>query len=169
MNFQDIYNKIKALDETQDLPSSSVATDQELYDTDVEECGMPGMTNMPSGMMGSPKQQDNVTMNVSMNGSGAGGIRDLMSILKDLEGGQSRGDKDMIIGVGETGSDGGFGDATTSPNQRTAPISAVVPTGNDIHSKGAEAEKVNGGGNPFNVDESLVARLSTLYTEVKSR
>lgn len=169
MNFQDIYKKIKALDENQDHPSSSVETDQELYDTDVEECGMPGMANMPSGMMGSPKQQDNVTMNVSMNGSGAGGIRDLMSILKDLEGGQSRGDKDMIIGVGETGMGGGFGDATTSPTQRTAPISAVVPTGNDIHSKGTEAEKVNGGGNPFNVDESLVARLSTLYTEVKSR
>jgi hypothetical protein len=42
---------------------------------------MPGMMSMNAA----PKQQDNVTMNVSMNGSGAGGISDLMKILRNIE------------------------------------------------------------------------------------
>jgi hypothetical protein len=42
---------------------------------------MPGM--MPHAEQ--PKQQDNVTMSVSMNGSGPGGISDLMKILRNIE------------------------------------------------------------------------------------
>jgi hypothetical protein len=66
MNFEDLMRKMKAIDEGQLA----------------EECG-----SMPIGISGPPEQQDNVTMNVSMNGSGAGGIRDLMSIIKNIENG----------------------------------------------------------------------------------
>ena len=65
MNFNELYRKIAEIDKqtTADI---------------IEECGMTPMSSpMP--------QQDNVSMNVSMNGSGAGGIRDLMSILKNIE------------------------------------------------------------------------------------
>lgn len=146
--------------------SAEKAFAEEYDNVDVEECGMPGMNNMPSGMMGTPKQQDNVTMNVSMNGSGAGGIRDLLNVLKDIQDGPEAephrdqdAEHDVLVGDSYD----------NAPNEVTLDMDAVIPTGNDIHSKGREAEKVNGGGNPFNVDESLVNHLSNLYNEVKSR
>lgn len=150
MNFLDLYKKIQAIDEG----------------TSVEECG--GM--MPP--MGAPKQSDSVTMNVSMNGSGAGGIKDLMNILKNIESDAGHhGDHDHSEPIfGDEGAyEEDFQNATTEPNEVTLDIDAVLPTGDDLHSKGDEAEKVNGGGNPFNVDESLVSQLTNLYNEVKSR
>jgi hypothetical protein len=58
--------------------------------TPVKECGdmspLPGMMNMPHAMPGmQPPQQDQVSMNVSMNAQGKGGIRDLMNVLKNIE------------------------------------------------------------------------------------
>jgi hypothetical protein len=127
---------------------------------DVEECGgMPSMGPMSSM---APKQQDNVTMNVSMNGSGAGGIRDLMSILKNIEQGGSDSEKDMVVGLEQM---------ANTPDEQTAGINAVTPTGDDLHSKGGEAPKVNGGGNPMQrgVSEGLLDQLNNLYQEVKLR
>jgi hypothetical protein len=41
---------------------------------------------------------------------------------------------------------------------------------NDIHSKGEERPKVNGGGNPYAVTaEGLQRQLQNLYHEIKSR
>jgi hypothetical protein len=79
MNFNDLYRKISAIDSAQVLKEDG--------HTKIEECGeMPGMMNMPHGMMGmSQPQQDSVSMNVSMNASGKGGIRDLMNVLRNLE------------------------------------------------------------------------------------
>lgn len=139
----------------------------------IEECG-----DMPMGMMGMSShqgQQDSVTMNISMNGSGAGGIRDLMSILRDIEGSDNAdvhshdvsklfGGDDVEVAFDEE-MDGGFGSATTQPDPATAGIDAVTATGNDLASKGIEAPKVNGGGNPM--QETLVSRLSALYNEIK--
>jgi len=65
MNFYDLSAKLRAIEE------SSVA-----------ECG--DMMPMPM-MPHAPGQQDSVTMNVSMNGNGAGGIKDLMDILRNIE------------------------------------------------------------------------------------
>jgi hypothetical protein len=202
MNFQDLLARIKQIDEANgdpDMPSQenpetnaepsmeecgdtpmgiSSPKDQVLVgEKGMEECGMPGMDNMPHGMMGmgSPKQPDNVTMNVSMNGSGAGGIRSLMDILRNLEdGGHSHevpGQADaVLVGVGEEQNDGDFQSATTSPDQEIQGVDTMTATGNDIHSQGGEARKVNGGGNPMvGVSESLVNRLSNLYQEVKER
>lgn len=174
MNFQDLYKKIAALDENLESSDSytkkdndsdmeetgmSSTVDEPLMDAGVEECG--GMMSPMAGMS-APRQQDSVTMNVSMNGSGAGGIRDLMAILKNIEQGGGDADKAMVIGMEEF---------SNKPSEEVAGLDAVTPTGDDLSSKGAEAEKVNGGGNPMQpgVSESLVAHLSNLYQEVKLR
>lgn len=130
----------------------------------MEECGLPGMDNMPHGMMGAPKQQDNVTMSVSMNGSGAGGISDLMKILRNIE--SAGGQDDVEIDVGET-QDGGFQTATTAPDTTVANPAMMLRTGRDLASKDGEAIKVNGGGNPMH--ETLVRKLSEQYAQLKAR
>ena len=72
--------------------------------------------------------------------------------------------------VEEEADGGGFDRASTTPDPQTAPLSASTPTGNDMHSKGSEAPKVNGGGNPYAVtSESLKSQLHNLYQEVRSR
>jgi hypothetical protein len=148
----------------------------------VDECGM----DMPAPM-GSSKQQDNVTMNISMNGSGTGGIRDLMDILRNIEAGDSDPESgelgdlvskmdgpddtlEPLLGMDEAEA-GGFDHASTTPDPQTAPLGASFPTGNDLLSHGGnERPKVNGGGNPYAIAaESLIPRLSSLYQEVKSR
>ena len=160
MNFTDLYKTITTLDSVK------------ITESDMEECG--GMMSIG----GAPKQPDNVSMNVSLNGSGAGGIRDLMNILRDLEGGEEGGE--IIVTTPNVGHDHGheepiMGDEgmeevySNDPNPTTAGIDAVTATGNDLASKGAEAYKVNGGGNPMPVSEELINRLSELYKEVKLR
>ena len=204
MNFNELFQKMRELDApvAEELKGGQKKLDQD-KDGDIEaddlkalrdkkvdeelvdECGM----DMPS--MNSTKQQDNVTMNISMNGSGAGGIRDLMNLLRDLEDGPEdggngmddemgviidkmagdEGDSEMpLIGMDET-EGGGFDQASTTPNTQTAPLGAAFPTGNDISSHGGnERPKVNGGGNPYAMAaEGLIPRLSSLYQEVKSR
>jgi hypothetical protein len=201
MNFNELFQKMRELDapvaeelkggqkkldadkdgdiEADDLKAlRDKKVDEEL----VDECGM----DMP---MSSPKQQDNVSMNISMNGAGPGGIRDLMDILRDIENGSGGGDMDDEMGViidkmaGDEGGDevpligmdeaeaGGFDQASTTPDPEIAPLGAAFPTGNDISSHGGnERPKVNGGGNPYAMTaESLIPRLSSLYQEVKSR
>lgn len=185
MNFADLLAKMKTLDEN--IHDTDKQTPMEL-DTEfesqgmaapapgevpVEECGLSGMSNMPSGMMGTPKQQDNVTMNISMNGSGAGGIRDLMNVLKDIQdGGQepvqhAHDDDEIVIGMEEEQVTGGFDSATTKPSPQTAGIDAVIATGDDLASKGREFPNVAGGGNPM--QETLMTQLASLYQEVKLR
>lgn len=172
MNFQDLFNKIKAIDEgTMSAPAPALAPapgDEVL----AGECGdMPGDIMRPP----TPKQSDSVTMNVSLNGSGAGGIRDLMDVLKNIQDGSehdhdSMGDIPGIsLAFGEEQTDGGFQDATTSPEQQMGGIDMVTPTGNDLASKGSEAPKVNGGGNPMGVSESLTSKLAQMYEEIKNR
>lgn len=67
MNFSELYKKIAELD---NRPMTENNT--------VESCGSP-MGSSPIA------QQDTVSVSVNMNGSGAGGIRDLMAILKNIE------------------------------------------------------------------------------------
>jgi hypothetical protein len=160
MNFEELMKKMKAIDEGQ------IA----------EECGA-----MPIGIGGPMGQQDNVTMNVSMNGSGAGGIRDLMSILKNIENGEhDHGDvlvgepseQEPIMGaiVQSMGHEHDMGEEyENSVDGGSEPevygIDAVTQTGDDMHSKGLEAPPVNGGGNPM--QEALISRLAQMYDEIK--
>jgi hypothetical protein len=87
MNFQDLYKKIRSIDEN--VEASVVAEPIPVDgagDEGVGECGMmPPMGMMPPSAP--PAQQDTVSMNVSMNAQGAGGIRDLMNVLKDIQDG----------------------------------------------------------------------------------
>ena len=216
MNFQDLISKMTALDQpvaesvqppVQAIgatPSGPATPEQtgdsghlSLEEQPAEECGMPGMPSMiKSG--GQPDQPDNVTMNVSMNGSGAGGIRDLMDILRNLEkGGKDdsqelfgmEGDQAVIEPAGEVEPDftgeprfddvddqeklfgeKGMeedGEYENRPHPVVKGASAVLPTGNDMHSKGIGALKHNGGENPMH--EGLVDKLSQMYAEIKAR
>jgi hypothetical protein len=63
-------------------------------DASVEECGM--MPPMGGMSPSAPPQQDTVSMNVSMNAQGAGGIRDLMNVLKDIQDGPDHGPADAL-------------------------------------------------------------------------
>jgi hypothetical protein len=160
MKIEELMKKMKAIDEGQ------VA----------EECGA-----MPIGIGGPMGQQDNVTMNVSMNGSGAGGIRDLMSILKNIENSE-HGDSDVLVGepseqepimgaiVQSMGHEHEMGEEyENSVDGGSEPevygIDAITQTGDDMHSKGLEAPKVNGGGNPMH--EALASRLYQMYQAIK--
>jgi hypothetical protein len=196
MNFQELLSKIASLDaplgeelkggqkkldvdkdgdiEADDLKD---LRDKKVDEEVVDECGM-------MGSMGSSSQdqQDSVNMSINMSGSGSGGIRDLLDILRNLEDG---GDNPEVDDLGDLlGKMDGEPDSKVAmigtkmpvdefanePDEMYADVSDVTPTGNDMHSKGGEAPKVNGGGNPMGVDEeALLARLASLYESIKSR
>lgn len=81
MDFKSLAEKLKRIDEG--------------VEGQVEECGMmPPMGGMAGGM---PPQQDSVSMNVSMNAQGKGGIRDLMDVLKNIENTVDGGNIDNIM------------------------------------------------------------------------
>lgn len=75
---------------------------------------------------------------------------------------------DEVRGMADTladeNQDGGFGGATTEPEEEYGDVSSVTATGNDLASKGKEAPKVNGGGNPM---ESIRQQLDARYKEIK--
>ena len=74
MNFHELAQKLRRIDEGS-----------------VVECGdmMPGAMMAPHAPM---PQQDTVSMNVSMNATGKGGIRDLMNVLQNIESAVNHGD-----------------------------------------------------------------------------
>ena len=149
----DLYKLLAKLDEI------GAGTAQVSESVELSECG-----DMPN-----PAQGGNVQMNITMNGTGEEGIRDLMNILRTIEQpahgdhtDQLFGDEgDVEIEVGEE-----YGNsAPDSTGQFTADVAAVTPTGNDLASKGEERPKVNGGGNPMH--EALVQDLHALYARIK--
>jgi len=75
---------------------------------------------------------------------------------------------DEVRGMADTladeNQDGGFGDATTKPDEKYGDVNTVTPTGEDLASKGDEAPKKNGGGNPM---ESIRRQLDARYREIK--
>ena len=190
MNFNELFQKMReldqpvteepnegnafsgALDAAKDAGKDEFEVDGKTFqvkEDDVEECGMGPMPSM------NQEQQDTVTMNLSMNGSGSGGIRDLLDILKNIDG-EDGGEEQLGKLMGKMGKEPIIGDAdmpmdeyANSPDEAYGTVGDVTPTGNDLHSKGAEAEKVNGGGNPFGVDEDLVNRLASMYESIKLR
>ena len=54
-----------------------------------------------------------------------------------------------------------------TPQPEMSGVDAVTPTGDDMFSKGREAPKVNGGGNPL--AENLRGKLTALYNEIRNR
>ena len=164
MNLKDLHARLQAIDE-------GVAIEK-----GVEECGMDMMP------MSAPKQPDNVNMSINMSGNGAGGIQDLLSILKHIDKLDAPGkhhDDNVVFGMpGEHDhNEPVMGDIlddmeeeyANSAAGRSGPeymgVDSVTPTGDDLASKGIEKLKVNGGGNPM--QEELISRLAELYQSIK--
>lgn len=157
MDFNKLYRQIQAIDEGQDC--------------EVEECGM---AMSPMSIDKSQSQQpDNVSMNVNMNASGSGGIKDLIDILKNIE--QADEPDSGIKLFGRDEDDGQtimIGDEYANESNPTEfPLSSVITSGDDLHSQGGpEPRRPAGGGNPYQqYNESIVNRLSDLYMEIKNR
>lgn len=180
MNFQQLIGRIGDLDKpVQHLKEEKFATVVKsefdlnavkklsgLPESTVEGCGMPPM----SAPM--PPRDEPVTMNVTMNARGGDSIRDLLDILTGKtnsdDSAAMQGPKGVIIstsGPEDIDIDEKY---ANEPNIEIKPVSDVIPTGDDMHSKGREAPKVNGGGNPMQ-REGLLTQLTNLYQEVKSR
>lgn len=176
MNFQDLYKRIAAMEGGMGVMTApSEPTMGEQLEAELEECG----DMMPTAVK-PDAEQDRVSVNVNMSGSGAGGIRDLMNILRnidDVAGGDNDGeiavvgepsDHEPMFGDAEMGEEFNPADtfqANTTPQPEIAGLGAVTPTGDDLASKGAEAPKVNGGGNPM--QEALIQELTNRYNEIK--
>lgn len=138
-------------------------------DEDVNECGSM-MAGPPSS---SSNQQDSVNMSVNMSGSGKGGIRDLLNIIKDIEG--TNGSDDFRIGHGKMtiiDEPDILGDEMEEPEESfgNSPIGASGPHtygaevsthgGNDLH----KSNKLNyTAGNP----EEIQVHLESLYQKIK--
>lgn len=152
----------------------------ELDEKGAMECG-------PEMMAMAPKQPDNVDMNVTMHGQGPNGIRSLMDILRSLDKSADEpqhGDDHMLVGVEttepqhdepeedklfgsveEAGKDGEYGNR---PDPEIADIANVLPKGSDLlGSRRKEPPKPAGGGNPYPMNETLVAKLQAHYDSIK--
>jgi hypothetical protein len=158
-NFMSLYKQIRAIDEGQ-MPD------------EMEECG--NMMALPTSMEHDhPAQSDSVTMSVSMNGAGDGGIRDLMNILKGIENvGEPHGDHDatdvMFGSEMEPEMEAFANSMAGASEQTTLPQSAVTDIGSNDGRGDHEAPKANGGGNPYTqVSEELVDKLQELYSQFK--
>jgi hypothetical protein len=195
MNFNDLYKTIRAIDENAQ-PVAPVHTDGPAKEEGIEIIG--GPMGMPSimGHQEPPKQQDNVTMNVSLNGSGAGGVRSLMNILKDIEDGKDGHDHDALFGepsdgaeepimgdmiahmANEEGMDETFDDdkevwgnsAHGSSGHHTHGVDAVTFSGDDMNSKGKVSPLARAPGTnalQHPMHESLVDKLTAMYETIK--
>jgi hypothetical protein len=142
---------------------------------DMDECGMGAMP-----MSNMNKQQDNVSMNVSMNGSGSGGIKDLMNILRNLEQGDEPHGHDHGMGL-DLDKDPEpmkmimqkepmLGDEfANSPNVQMGQDNFPVDHGDDLHKpKNSFSDKPYRGDNPMAL-EGLTEKLSALYEEISGR
>lgn len=171
MNFQDLYKRIAAMEGGVGVMAApSGPTMGEELEAELDECG----DMMPMGASSPKGEEDHVSVNVNMSGSGSGGIRDLMNILRNIEDTvddepQHHPDEEPVFGNNEMEEEFDPAEtfqANTTPEPEYAGIDAVTATGNDLASKGIEAPKVNGGGNPM--QEALVQELTQRYNEIKN-
>jgi len=187
MNLKDLIAKMTAIEEGQEIAPTK---DDKPSDAEgMISIGGPIPDMMGMGHQEQPKQQDSVSMNVSLNGAGAGGVRDLMNILHNIEGGVKGSDDDgeePIMGAAHDAMshDDNFDEviddeqeswgnsASGSSGHHTHGVDAVTFSGNDMNSKGkvspvARAPGTNALREPSQYDESLVNRLSAMYQEIK--
>jgi len=198
MNFQNLINRIGELDKpvtqlkeqaefkfSNDMDLNAVKKLSGLSESEVAECGM-----SPMSMIGGASTPP-VTMNVSLNASGTENIRDLMDLLKGADGesnavagpvgvisvsggGHAEPDDDNFGGPSDDDADNLELEVdevlANSPDEQYGTVSDITDAGSKDGFGDNEAEKVNGGGNPYDqVSEGLMAQLQNLYTEVKNR
>ena len=136
-------------DEGMDDPVSDAAPEQsdvasitQASDSAVEECGGDDM-----GGRG----------NVQLT------MQDLLALMTHLQKGQVGVHDEPLMGDEEHVGEEFANSVKDGSEQEEFPVSTILPTGNDMFSKGKEAPKVNGGGNP------MEAALAELYANVKAR
>lgn len=130
----------------------------------IKECG----NDMSIGMPPVSKQDDQVSMTINMSGSGSGGIKDILNILRNIEDGGSTGSPDagreidkMIIASDDMGED-----YANSPDEQYSMLKDIIKSGNDLHrSKDSYSDAPYRGDNPM----ALKAKMESLYNFVKSR
>lgn len=197
MNFQELLSRMRHLDQPMiEEPNEGNAYGQAVQNTPpgeeikingkgtgdikreevvADECGM--------GPMGpsSSSQPDNVSMNVNMSGSGSGGIKDLLDILRNLESGggeddlgnmigkMDHPDKEPLIGGDEMPVDefANSPDGTAMADPMYADNSVTVASGDDLHRRKGAYAATQLGDNPMAV-ESIRHRLDSLYTRLKN-
>jgi len=185
MDFNKLYKKIADLDQGRQILKES--------EQPVEECGMMGMS--PMGGMDDRPTTMSVNMNASGAEGIRELLNILQGKGDDGLGGPDGGPAGVLIGMDgpdggdEMGPDGApdmHGDDeepgqkpmlgkgpemdeeyANSPQPEMSGVDTVIPTGDDMNSKGREAPKVNGGGNPL--AENLRGKLTALYHEIKTR
>jgi tetratricopeptide (TPR) repeat protein len=114
------------------------------------------------------KQDDSVSMTVNMSGSGKGGMKDLLDILRDIESTSDKpsiDDTTMIIGTSDNDqeTDEAF---ANQPREKYSTIKDIIKSGNDLHkSKDSYSDKPYRGDNPMAIKE----HLQSLYNFVKSK
>jgi len=187
MNLKDLIAKMTAIEEGQEIAPTK---DDKPSDAEgMISIGGPIPDMMGMGHQEQPKQQDSVSMNVSLNGAGASGVRDLMNILHNIESGVKGSDdngEEPIMGAAHDAMshDDNFDEviddeeeswsnsASGSSGHHTHGVDAVTFSGDDMNSKGkispvARAPGTNSLREPSQYDESLVNRLSAMYQEIK--
>lgn len=163
-------------------------------DESVTECGMMGGMSSP---MSAPKQPDSVTMSVNMNGSGTGGIRDLLNALKDIQDGpdDSMPGDDMDMGPdSDPGPDtllkkkidsmaGMIDDdfANAAPGDegpKMGGVDMMTKSGDDLHKEKDAYPKAAGGDNAMRLKDGATfklpsgdvkIKLENLYNQIKNR
>ena len=190
MNFQDLYKRIAAMEGGVGVMAApSGPTMGETLEAELEECG----DMMPMAAK-SDAEQDRVSVNVNMSGSGAGGIRDLMNILRNIDDVAGGDDSAAIIDIEpmghsephnpigqDTSSEPMFGDldmeeefnpadtfqANTTPEPEYAGVGAVTNTGAPIN--GGDSRERQAGlpqGSPP-MQEALIQELTNRYNEIR--
>lgn len=162
MNFNQLYRKIAAINDP--LREGRDEDEEDEEDTEeVDECGM-------QIAQAQSEQPSSVSMSLNMNGSGVDGIRDLLDVLKSIddEGGEPSDTDDKLFGAPDVVI--GNEEFANELDDETYDTDRILPTGDDLHSKGGpEPRKPAGGGNPYRqVDENLVYRLTSMYDAIKS-
>lgn len=181
MDFTQLYRKIQAIDEGTDkpklapsykdipkseIPESNGTTDPGLPvdDPTIEECGGDmSPVNKP------PEQADNVNVNVTMSGSGKGGIRDLIDILKNIQDGKDQDHDRPLFGQDEIDYVDEADYANDLDGVETRCMGSVTnPASNGIHSPTNKIARHEHPADPYRAySESTFNRLKSLYQDYK--
>ena len=157
-NLESLLLKLKAIDEAVNTetetgnPPSMEDEVQEAGEVAVVEPADQGGAGASDEGMDECPQDGNVQLSMA----------DLLKLMHRMQKGNVPQPDQTLLGDEGVGEE--FANAQAdAPGPEVAPVAAVIRKGNDLASKGDEAPKVNGGGNP------LQAQLAELYAQVKER
>lgn len=111
------------------------------------------------------KQDDQVSMTVNMSGSGSGGIKDILDILRNIESGSDShhmGDDDDDGEIMIIDDEPEMEEYANTPEEKYSTLRSIIRSGDDLHK---EKESYARGDNLMAVQE----KLESLYKFVKSR